>query len=577
MQPSFRPLSTPELRVVTCNLNVPVTPWIEGRYASYHKTITITAWCFCFVLNLQLKHRNQPRITTPHLTTMEVNRAEHHLLVRAQACSFPNEVYQLQRDKSISHSSKQLALSPVIGKDGLLRVGGRLSNANISLSQSHPIIQSSKDIIVDHLFNYKHVHLGHCGPSLLLSSTGNRFHIVGAKRLARAVCRRCVTCRRVSAKTQSQMMGQLPAPRVTPNPPFTITGVDYAGPFILKKGHTRKPVLIKSYISIFVCFSSKASHIEIISDLTTEAFLAGLKRFIARRGLPQEIHSDNGSNFLGAKNDLNDLYHFLQSTTTISSVNQYLLSQRVQWQCIPERAPHFGGLWEAAVKAAKYHLRRIMGTQRLTYEEFATVTCQIESCLNSRPLKSITSHAIDGISALTPGHLLIGRPLKAYPETTILQKPSLLKRWTMCQAMVHHFWKRWSTEYLKQLQALPKWRTITPNLQPGDIVVIRDDTPFTCHWPLARIIETFPGQDGLVRVVTLKTATTTLKRPVAKLALIHREENSSHDSPNSKTVVLPGEEQVLGHKVIMLAATRVLSHLSTQPRRGLITKVSHRV
>ena len=228
------------------------------------------------------------------------------------------------------------------------------------------------------------------------------------------------------------MMGQLPAPRVTPNPPFTITGVDYAGPFILKKGHTRKPVLIKSYISIFVCLSSKASHIEIISDQTTEAFLDGLKRFIAGVACPRRSTRITAPTFWVQKTT-STTYHFLQSTTTISAVNQYLLSQRVQWQCIPERAPHFGGLWEAAVKAAKYHLHRVMGTQRLTYEEFATVTCQIESCLNSRPLTSITSHAIDGISALTPGHFLIGRPLKASPETTILQELSLLNRWTMCQ------------------------------------------------------------------------------------------------------------------------------------------------
>ena len=203
------------------------------------------------------------------------------------------------------------------------------------------------------------MHLGYCDPSLLLSSTGNRFHIVGTRRLARAVCRRCVTYRRVSAKTQSQMMGQLPAPRVTPNPPFTITGVDYAGPFILKKSHTHKPVLIKSYISNFVFFCSKASHIEIISDLTTEAFLAGLKRFIARGGLPQEIHSDNGSNFLGAKNDLNDLYHFLQSTTTISTVYQYLLSQStmaVYSQESPSLRRALGGSCESCkVSSASCH------------------------------------------------------------------------------------------------------------------------------------------------------------------------------------------------------------------------------
>ena len=318
-------------------------------------------------------------------------------------------------------------------------------------------------------------------------------------------------------------MGQLPAARVTPSPPFSITGVDYAGPFLLKKVHTRRPVLIKAYIAVFVCFSSKATHLEIISDLTTEAFLAGLKRFIARRGLPTTIHSDNGSNFRGAKNDLQELYRFLQSTSTTSSISQYLLTQRVHWDTIPERAPHFGGLWEAAVKSAKFHLRRVVGTQRLTYEELTTVTCQIEACLNSRPLTVITSHDADGVSTLTPGHFLIGRPLTSYPETLIPQDPSLLRRWNKCQAMVQHFWKRWAQEYLQQLQALNKWRNVSPNLLPGDIVVIREDHTFTCQWPLAKVITTYPGQDGLVRVALVKTATTTLKRPIAKLALLHRE------------------------------------------------------
>ncbi len=84
-------------------------------------------------------------------------------------------------------------------------------------------------------------------------------------------------------------MGQLPAARVTPSPPFTITGIDYAGPFTLEIGHTRKPVLVKAYLALFVCLATKAVHLEIVSDLTTEAFLASLKRFISRRGLPTEI------------------------------------------------------------------------------------------------------------------------------------------------------------------------------------------------------------------------------------------------------------------------------------------------
>ena len=149
---------------------------------------------------------------------------------------------------AISAKSNLMSLSPIMGRDGLLRVGGRLSQANLSLSQTHPIILCSKSTIVLLLFNYNHVTLGHCGPTLLLASTGTRLHVVGARLLARSMCRQGVTCRRVSAKMENQMMGQLPA-QLTPSYPFQITGVDYAGPFTVKKGYTRKPTMIK--LSVF--------------------------------------------------------------------------------------------------------------------------------------------------------------------------------------------------------------------------------------------------------------------------------------------------------------------------------------
>ena len=275
-------------------------------------------------------------------------------------------------------------------------------------------------------------------------------------------------------------MGQLPAA--------------YAGP---KKGYTRKPVLVKAYLALFICFSTKAVHLEIVSDLTTEAFLACLKRFVTRRGLPSELHSDNGMNFKGAQNDLTDLYRFLATPSTDSTVSAYLLSHRITWNNIPERVPHFGGLWEVAVKSAKFHLRRVIGSQRLDYEEFATVSSQVEACLNSRPLTSTTSHSTDGITILTPGHFLIGRELQAYPETVIHSDNPLYRRWNLCQAMTHHFWRRWSSEYLQHLQRAIKWRKPKLNLQPGDVVIIKDDNAFTNHWPMGRITAVFLGKDGL--------------------------------------------------------------------------------
>ncbi len=313
--------------------------------------------------NLKCKLQNQPLHLNPYLNTSELQTSEHHFFSRAQARSFTHELSRIRENKSIKTSSTLSSLSPFLGDGGLLRVEGRLSNSNLSHSQKHPPILSGKDHLTSLVFVTMHVALGHCGPTLLLSATGNRMHMVGDRRLARTTCKSCITCRKVTARTEVKMMGQLPHQRVYPSPAFTITGLDYAGPFTLKKGHTRKPVLVKAYIAIFVCFSSKATHIEIVSDLTIEAFLACLRRFMARRGLPQEINSDNGTNFRGAKNDLNDLYQFLKSNTTLSAINSYLLSQRIQWHCIPERAPHFGGLWEAAVESTSWystpHLRGI--------------------------------------------------------------------------------------------------------------------------------------------------------------------------------------------------------------------------
>ena len=230
-----------------------------------------------------------------------------------------------------------------------------------------------------------------------------------------------------------------------------------------------------------------------------------------------------GGNFRGARHDLQDLYKLLETDSTHSAIQSCLLLNRVQWHSTPERAPHFCGLWEAAMKSAKKHLKRIIGTQQLDFEEFATIAAQVESFLNSRPLLSITSHSQDGITAITPGHFLIGRELCAYPETSIHADPSLFKRWTLCQ----HFRRRWSSEYLQQLQKLQKWRKPTPNIRDGDILIIKDDQAFNNQWPIAKVLETFPGNDGLVRMVSLKNPTGILKRPIAKLALLLHDDQAT--------------------------------------------------
>ena len=202
----------------------------------------------------------------------------------------------------------------------------------------------------------------------------------------------------------------------------------------------RKPTIVKAYICLFVSLSVKAVHLELVTDLTSEAFIACLKRFISRRGLPSLIWSDNGTNFVGAARELKELYQFLRTQSTQDVVSRYLCDRKITWKFIPQHAPHFGGIWEASVKSMKAHLKRILGDVKLTYEELSTLLTQIEACLNSRPLVPLPNDD-DGIEALTPGHFLIGKPLTALPDVPPTESISLRKRWQLCKALLRHFWK----------------------------------------------------------------------------------------------------------------------------------------
>ena len=273
-----------------------------------------------------------------------------------------------------------------------------------------------------------------------------------AEKLARTVCQDCLVCRRKAPRAQAQQMGQLPAARVNQSLIFLHSGVDYAGPIFLRRGNPRHPTVVKGYLALFVCLATKAVHIEVVSSQSTGALNAALKRFINRKGLPQHIYSDHGSNFIGARHELKEWYNFLSLPSTDISIKEALLSSRVTWHHIPERAPHFGGIWESVVKSAKHHLKRIVGPIKLTFEEMTTITCQVEGCLNSRPYLAHDSHDAEGEVPLTSGHFLIGRPMQAYPEEPGDPNLSLRNRWNLCKDLVQQFWDSWSADYLQSLQ-----------------------------------------------------------------------------------------------------------------------------
>ena len=539
--PRKAPPTTGGIAVLITQLEPDFSLRFEERVNNYYTIIIVVAWGFRLYDRLK-DGQPVPDDRGKRLDTWELERAEHWLLRREQQRCFGKEVKSLQALQSIAPTSRLRALTPMIDAEGLLRVGGRLKNSSLSKFLQHPIIVDSKSTLIQKLFNYKHIHTGHGGPSLLLCHTSKKLYVLGARRLARSICRNCVTCRRHNPDPIPQQMGELPDVRVrSDQPAFSDTGMDFAGPFDIRQGHTRRPVIIKAHICIFVCMATKAVHLEVTSDLTTESFVACLRRFVARRNCPKTIRCDNGPNFTGAKNELRQLYQFLQKKETDKEIHEYLLRNRIQWLNTPAAAPHFGGLWESAVRSMKKHLRRMMGTLIMTFEELTTISCQVEAFLNSRPLMPITSHNTDGLIALTPGHFLFLDSPRAYPEDPSMpEEPKLLQRWEKCQSVARHLWSRWSREYLHMLQARTKWQHVRPNLQVNDIVIFKPVGEFACRWPLAKIIAVHPGEDGLVRVATIQEPRDsnykfpdTKKRPVAKLSLVYRPDQTVSTSSAS--------------------------------------------
>ena len=312
---------------------------LESRSNSLTTLIKITCWVRRFIAKAQKKRIPPDR----KLSIAEGLAAEDYLLRRSQARAFSTELHHLQSKppKPLPAKSRLLAFHPQFNKRELLCVGGRLSNSLLPEAQKHPVLLSASDTFTRLLFHHYHLELKHGGPTAILSHSGNLYSIIGARKLARSVCSKCTICRKAAAKAGPQLMGQLPPSRLDPDFVFFHTGIDYAGPFLTLAGHTRRPVELKTYLAVYVCFYTKAVHLELVRDATTTSVVACLSRFCGRRGIPLTIHSDNGSNLMGARNQLAELYSLLEDKETQNAIQSYLFSQKVTWETIPVKSTSF--------------------------------------------------------------------------------------------------------------------------------------------------------------------------------------------------------------------------------------------
>ena len=509
------PIEIPEKKKESCLMTLTEDKnSIFERYSSMRKLQRVFAWCFRFLKNTRQAANEKIKGV---LTVEELRSSMTRLLKLAQGEVFKEEIEDLEKGKRVQNRSSILKLDPFLDEEKLLRVGGRIDNSDYSYEKKHPIILPKAHLLTKLIILQEHHKNIHMGPQALLCNLRERFWPTAGLSMIKIVLRNCTLCSRFKPRRFIPKMGNLPKERITPSRVFESVSLDYAGPFLIKESKFRNKRFIKCYVVIFVCFSTKAVHVELVSDLTTESFINSLKRFVARRGIPSLIYSDNATNFVAAEKMLKDALLCNQNSELVQN---YLSENYIRWKFMPARSPHFGGLHESNIKCLKLHLRKMFHDFTPAIEDMNTMLCQIESILNSRPLSPLTEN-INDLSALTPGHFIIGTNLRALPGQESNLKVSNSRKGMLqnMQTRLDNFWKQWSKQYIVNLQQRERWMQEGKlKVKEGMLVLLRDEQLPSNRWRLARVLEIIPDKQGTTRVVRLRTSTGETTRAVHQIA-----------------------------------------------------------
>ena len=447
---------------------------------------------------------------------------------------FQNRQNAHTRNEKLKQTSSLFRLDPFLVEKGMLRVGGRLQKATLAYEVKHPIVVPKKSHITELLIRQYHSQEQHhqgCGMTHnALRQAG--YWIINGRSSVSQQLRKCTICSKLRAPAQVQKMANLPEERVTPAAPFTYSGMDVFGPWYIKEGRKE----LKRWGLIFTCLSSRAIHLETLNSMETDAFINALRRFINRRGKVRELRCDQGSNFIGAKNELEAAL----KEVNVDSVKNFLLTQDCdlfEFKMNVPCASHMGGIWERLIRTVRSVLAGLLDdhAQQLDDETLRTLFTEAENIVNSRPLTVDNLSDPEAPEPITPNHLLTLKAKVVLPPPGNFSRPDLYsrRRWRRVQYLSDQFWRRWQREYCLLQQKRQKWNDVSPNSQVGDIVLIRDDSCPRNQWPLARVTEVFPSEDGLVRKVRLLVTTSGTKkffeRPIHKLILIYRPSEDESD------------------------------------------------
>ena len=453
------------------------------------------------------------RLVIP-LSKDEVHQAGIRLVLYSQNQSFTEENLYLKKHGYVFKSSRLITLHPYIDDDGVIRARGRLKNADSV--KKNPIILAANHEISEKIVRDAHCK-SHVGPEWTMSElVSQNILIIKGRPLIKRIVKSCVTCKRLFAKTCTQLMADLPPCRVAVGGrPFQCIGCDAFGPFLVKVNRSE----VKRYGLLLVCMSSRAVGVEMLYSLNTSSCINALRRFIARRSQPDVIMSDQGTNFIGADRELKSAVKELDT----QKLQNFITDKNIQWEFIPPNASHWAGAWERLVGVVKKVFKGILpvGT-KLTDEILLTLFSEAEYIVNTRPLTKVSDNP-DDPTPLRPIDLLIYNPPVSSPMGLFTSDDQYRSVWKHTQHLTDQFWKKFVKLYLPSLQKRVKWTDVQKNVAPGDLVLMSSPDPMTprYRWPLGLIKSVNTGPDGYVRDVSVRLDDGTTKpRPITKLVLL---------------------------------------------------------
>ncbi|KAL0151370.1 hypothetical protein M9458_053364 [Cirrhinus mrigala] len=424
----------------------------------------------------------------------DYRQTEVHVLKHVQQESFPEDYHLLESGKTVKPSSRLVALAPEMDPShSLIRVGGRLRRmADLADSVLHPIVLDSRHPVTHLIIRHYDNQLHHPGSERLFAEIRRHYWILRGREAVRRFQHTCPECRRWRGKPSVPLMSDLPCARLQLyKPAFHSCGMDCFGPFLIKIGRGTE----KRWGVLFKCLTTRAVHLDLLPSLSTDSFLMALRRFIARRGTPARLWSDQGTNFRGGERELREAYAALAP-----DLQRHLVRQKIQFCFNPPAAPHFGGIWEREVRSVKSAL--------------------YTAIINSKPLGYVSSDVADA-DPVTPSSLLMGRPDGSlpqviYPESEMLSR----RRWRHSQILADRFWSRFIRDYLSSLQTRQKWQASPPDLQKHTYVMIVDPQLPRGLWPVGKVIQTHVSPDDHFRSADVQIKNQIYTRPVAHLVVL---------------------------------------------------------